>query len=569
MHTEQRLSQLDALGPTGAYRARTRVSVPDVRGTVVAELSQVPALFVARAMTAMRRSQPMPPAVRSAALRAAADLFSSATIAGLGPAEYQELVSKVSGLGVRVIRQSTETIAEQCRNALRAAGYALPRNALANHNDTLATAGGAVWVRRGRLLGVHAAGNHPAVHCHWLEALALGYSVAVRPSSREPFTAHRLVSALRQAGFGTDRVAFLPTDHDAADEILRAADLSIVYGGDEVVRKYAGARNVLTNGPGRSKILLTGDCDWRSHIDMLADSVSHGGGTGCVATTAIYVDGDPAPVADALAERLSRIPGLPPEGDEALLPVHPYASARRISDHLMAAARGAVPVLGGNGVAEDLHDGSAALRPAVYLLSSPDAPQARIELPFPCVWVCPWNPRAGIKPLKDTLVLTAMTAGEQLIGELLAEPTIRNVYVGPVPTYWTAPGVPHDDYLAAFLMESKGFVRRPLPSQLPCPHGVGAVPADRAAVEERVAVKLRGGEFHQFGHAAYHAHGVQVIDPRASVQDVAERHLEPLLLVAPHVFSEGARGYRPMVEAVAPCVDDLAVDRRRVVVLLD
>lgn len=452
--------QLDALGPAGPYRARTRTDLCDVRGAAVAQLSLVPALFVSRAMSAMRRSLPMPPAGRDAALRAAGNLFGSATIAGLGPGDYQRLVSKVAGLSLPVILQATAAIAEHCANASRDARYAWPRGALSGQDDVRAEAGGALWVRRGRLLGVHAAGNHPAVHCHWLEAVALGYAVAVRPSRREPFTAHRLVSALRQAGFGPDQVAFLPTDHAAVGEMLGCADLSIVYGGDDVVRKYAGDRAVLTNGPGRSKILLTADCDWRAHLGMLADSVSHGGGTGCVATTAIYVEGDPEPLARALAERLSAIPSLPPEDDAALLPVHPYASAKRISDYLAAAAGEAVPVLGADGIADDLGDGSAALRPAVYLLRRPDAPQARIELPFPCVWVCPWSPQAGIGPLRDTLVLTAITASEQLVAELVAEPTIRNVYVGPVPTYWTAPAVPHDDYLAAFLMESKGFARR-------------------------------------------------------------------------------------------------------------
>jgi acyl-CoA reductase-like NAD-dependent aldehyde dehydrogenase len=453
------LVQLDALGPAGAYRARIRTDVRDVRGAAVGQLSLVPALFVSRAMSAMRRSRPMPAADRAAVLRGAGDLFAEATIAGLGPGDYQQLVSKVAGLSRPAAGQATAAIVRQCQNAPRDAQDARPGAALSGRDDARAAAGGALWVRRGRLLGVHAAGNHPAVHVHWLEAVALGYAVAVRPSRREPFTAHRLVSALREAGFGPDQVAFLPTDHDAAGEMLTAADLSIVYGGDDVVRKYAGARSVLTNGPGRSKILLTADCDWRAHLDMLADSVSHGGGTGCVATTAIYVEGDPEPLARALAGRLSAIPSLPPEDDRALLPVHSGASAKRIRDYLAAAAGDAMPVLGADGVADDLGDGSAALRPAVYLLRRPDAPQARIELPFPCVWVCPWTPNAGVEPLRDSLVLTAITANEQLIGELVAEPTIRNVYVGPVPTYWTAPAVPHDDYLAAFLMESKGFRR--------------------------------------------------------------------------------------------------------------
>lgn len=44
--------------------------------------------------------------------------------------------------------------------------------------------------------------------------------------------------------------------------------------------------------------------------------------------------------------------------------------------------------------------------------------------------------------LKDSLVLTAITEDEQLLDELLAEPSIKNLYIGDHPTYWTAPGVP-------------------------------------------------------------------------------------------------------------------------------
>jgi hypothetical protein len=40
---------IDALGPHGAYRARNRVTVHDVAGSPLAELSVVPSLFVTRA----------------------------------------------------------------------------------------------------------------------------------------------------------------------------------------------------------------------------------------------------------------------------------------------------------------------------------------------------------------------------------------------------------------------------------------------------------------------------------------------------------------------------------------
>jgi hypothetical protein len=43
---------------------------------------------------------------------------------------------------------------------------------------------------------------------------------------------------------------------------------------------------------------------------------------------------------------------------------------------------------------------------------------------------------------------------------LLAEPTVTNVYRGAIPTHFAAPHIPHDGYLADFLMRNKGFVRR-------------------------------------------------------------------------------------------------------------
>lgn len=319
--------------------------------------------------------------------------------------------------------------------------------------------GGAVWTRRVEVFAVHAPGNHPGVHAIWLEALALGYRVAVRPSRRDPFTPHRLMSALRSAGFGDDQLVLLPTDYDAADEILRGADLAMAYGGEDVMRKYATRSSMLPQGPGRSKILLTADVDWRDHLDMIVASISHEGGRGCVNATAVFVAGDPTPVAQAIAQRPAAIPSLPPEDENAVLPVLPLAEARKLEQHLLARAAGTTPWLGGDGIVDELGDGRAVVRPAVHQLDRPDAEQAGVELSFPCVWVAPWMPAAGIEPLKDTLVLTAVTHDERRLDHLLAEPTISNLYIGDHPTYWIQPGIPHDGYLADFLMRTKGVIR--------------------------------------------------------------------------------------------------------------
>jgi len=107
---------------------------------------------------------------------------------------------------------------------------------------------------------VHAPGNHPAVASVCLEPLALGLRVSIRPSRREPLTQYRLdIRAADLRLRATDQVVLLPTDYDVASEILRQADLSMVYGGQEVIDKYAANPTVLPNGPGRPKILITAD----------------------------------------------------------------------------------------------------------------------------------------------------------------------------------------------------------------------------------------------------------------------------------------------------------------------
>ncbi|MCW5253296.1 aldehyde dehydrogenase family protein [Streptomyces sp. SHP 1-2] len=455
---------LDALGPGGPYRARHRETVTDTAGSAVAELSLVPRLFVSRALGALHRAEPLPRERRLAALARAARVFREDEVHGLGYDAYERTVSRVSGIPLAAVRSAADEIADSARRALVGAYGALPGGAVLDWRDGRTRTGSAVWTRRGEVLAVNAAGNHPAPHALWLEALALGFRVAVRPSRREPFTPHRLVAALRAAGFGDDHVVLLPTDHDVAGELLGGADLALVYGGDDVVRRYAADPSVLVQGPGRTKILVTAGADWRAHLDTLVDSVAHHGGMKCVNASAVLVEGDPAPVAAALAERLGALPSLPAEDEKAGLPVQPLDRARALDRHLRERARGTVAHLGGDGVVEELPDGGAVLRPAVF-----EAPDLRggwhtAELPFPCVWVVPWSRADGAAALGGSLVVGVLAddaepADGELIDALVADRTIANVYVGDHPTHWMDRSVPHDGYLGEFLMRSKTVIR--------------------------------------------------------------------------------------------------------------
>jgi acyl-CoA reductase-like NAD-dependent aldehyde dehydrogenase len=450
---------LDALGPGGEYRTRTRDVITDVTGTPVAELSVVPPLYVNRTIRAQRQVAPLPTARRENALADAADIFETALIGGRDFDEYVEMVSRVAGLPVTVARASARGVAEAVRGAVDAVTPARPVGAVLDWRDERTRRGRAVWARRGDVLAVHASGNSPGVHGSWAQALVLGFRVAVRPSRREPFTAHRLVNALLQAGFRPEDAVYLPTDHAGAAEIIAAADLAVVYGGQDVVDKYARDPTVLTNGPGRTKILITAEMDWHAYLEVIIDSISGQGGMACTNATAVLYEGDPRALAAAIADRLTTIEPLPASDERAILPIQPLDSARRVAEYLRAKARGAEPLLGADQVVADLGDGSAALRPAVHLLECPDVDTLNTELAFPCVWIAPWSRADGVLPLRQSLVVNAITTDEELIDALLDEPTVANVYAGNHLTSHTAPAIPHDGYLADFLMRTKGMIR--------------------------------------------------------------------------------------------------------------
>jgi acyl-CoA reductase-like NAD-dependent aldehyde dehydrogenase len=449
--------ELDALGPGGEYRTRNRELITDIAGAPVAQMSVAPPLYVARSVNAQRKARPLSPAQREAALAAAAKMFLSEQIAGLDFDRYVYVASRVSGLPTAVARADARSVADDVGAAAESVQPAQPCGAVRDWRDT--GNGGAVWTRRGEVFAVHASGNAPGIHGLWPQALALGYRVAVRPSRREPFTGHRLIIALRECGFRAEDVAYLPTDYQGADEIIRAADLAMVYGGQDVVDRYAADPTVWVNGPGRTKILITAEQDWHEHLDLIVDSVCAHAGTACVNVTAVLYEGDPGPLARAIADRLSTLPALPLDDERAVLPVVSAAAATSIADYVRVHAAGTTPLLGADQLCADLGDGTAALRPVVHLLAGPEPAKLNTELAFPCVWVSPWSREDGLEPLRRSLVINAVTDDEDLIDDLLAEPSIVNVYGGRFPTYYTSPGIPHDGFLADFLMRNKGFIR--------------------------------------------------------------------------------------------------------------
>ena len=95
------LVAIDALGPSGEYRTHNREVIRDTAGMPLAELSIVPALYVARTISAQRKVRPLLAAQRDFALGKAADIFITSVIAGMDFDSYVELASRASAANRR------------------------------------------------------------------------------------------------------------------------------------------------------------------------------------------------------------------------------------------------------------------------------------------------------------------------------------------------------------------------------------------------------------------------------------------------------------------------------------
>lgn len=428
-----------------------------VTGQPLVVVHQAPPLLAYRLVARLRSDGNRVPAThpRPSVVARAGELFRTGTLAGETPADYCRRHALATGLPVAV--------AERALSAMPGWTAALAEIVAAERATTtippVAGVAGCVYrVRRAGTLGVIAPSNHPETMTAWLHAYAHGYSIALRPGQRDPLTPNRMVRALLEAGGPPESLLLLPGPHQTGRTLVDAADLGLVYGDESTVAAYAARADVAVRGPGRTKVLLTSEPD-PAALDYLVAAVVADGGVRCTNVSTIYTAGDPGALADSLAARLATVPARAPDDPGAVLPVRRDVDARQI--------RQAVAALGGTDHSTTqppgrdvttLPTGGSVLHPVVLSVTQPDHPATRQEMPFPFVVVAPWRPEHGIGPLRDSLVAVLLD-DDSLVGAALAEPSIRKVVTGPVPPWWSRPGVPHDGDLSWFLLDAKAELR--------------------------------------------------------------------------------------------------------------
>lgn len=445
---------ITVLSPLPLQHFKAVQTIDGVRGEPLGSLRLAPPLYIRTIIKTLRQTPKLEPAARGCALIKAAEIFSKDVLCGLSAEEYSAVTIASTGLSQDVIKASLHYIAEALAAAGKAEGLGQTEFCSLNPNKEQGRQGCAQWKRKGDVLAVLAPGNAPGVHALWPQAIALGYKAAVRPSAREPWTAQRLAAALAAAGL-QDYVALIPTDYSGAETLAAAADLALLYGGDETVRHYAGKANVLVQGPGRSKIIIGKNYPPQAAPALIWQSVTDLGGLACVCASSVLVEGD----AEA-AQRLAR--------DFYAFAKEKFADSSgrrqwglRFSKQRFALLKQAEAQFSDNLVGsvacEENFDGTFWAMPLICLAENIRDPLIQTELPFAAVSFAPFNHAVDMPFVGDTLVLTVASDDESLIAELNELRGIHNFYVGSVPTTWMRPDIPHDGFLAEFLMTSRGY----------------------------------------------------------------------------------------------------------------
>lgn len=432
-HVDQNINAI-ALGST--YKTQRKAVVNDLFGAQVAEIVIAPPVYIHKTVYSMRNAPQLPLVDIHEAMARAADIYQHDTIAGLSPCMYSRLMHRTTGLPEDVIKDSLVSVANALRNMPSIISAGKPQGARWSWNDVDALTGCSLFSRRGDIFAVLAAGNGPGIHALWPQAVALGYRTLVRPSTREPFTAQRIIYAMVQAGL-ENYVALIPTDYRGADELVASADLALVYGGQDTIDKYRYNPRVRVQGPGRSKIVIGADVNLDEAASLVATSMTSLGGAACVSTSAVIVEGDTSDFCRRLKLVLQQLSA------EAL----PLVSQSTIDwlGHEFDTS-----------VEAELVSEGYFIRPVVTEVTEPDDPLIQREMPFPCITVAPYDSIRSAPMLSNSLVVTIFSRQSKLLKSIIADASISNIYIGNIPTTWMSHLVPHDAYLSDFLMCNRG-----------------------------------------------------------------------------------------------------------------
>jgi hypothetical protein len=402
----------------------------------------------------------------------AADHFMNDTLAvgdaEQSPQDYVEQISATTGLPHVLARKNMRKIhsmLSQMGSVLGGLTRGLDLSVL-DSGFAQADSGALSFYPRGESLGVVLPSNSPGVHSLWIPSVALKTPLVLKPGAAEPWTPYRIIQALTRAGCPREAFSYYPTSHAGAGEILRNCGRGMLFGDSTSTGKWAGDPRVELHGPGYSKVVIGEDAidEWEKHLDVMIASILENGGRSCVNASGVWVPRRGREIAEALAERLSKVIPLPAEDEQAqLAPFADPSVAARISQGIDQGLRepGARDVTASYREGERLviWQNCSYLLPSIIYCEGADHPLANREYLFPFASVVEVDQDELPERLGPSLVVTAITSDDRLVRRLVTSPLVDRLNLGPIPTNQVSWDQPHEGNLFEHLYARRAFQR--------------------------------------------------------------------------------------------------------------
>ena len=418
---------LPALRLGKPYESLDRVTlVHHATGEPVAEVSQVTGSMIARDLSrgaASRHELSEIPIQELVGMYAhAAEFFMSATLP-CGSSEqsfdeYLRCLSATTGSPLVFCRRNAEKVAYVLGHVAEVV------NGLTRGLD-LATLDAGYGQQDGRMqsfypatdyLGAVLPSNSPGVHALWTPTIALKIPLVIKPGREEPWTPMRVLQSLMKAGVPASACSFYPTDHSGAGDLLRLCGRSMLFGDTTTTDPYKHDPRIEIHGPGFSKVLIGDDQAgrWETHLDAMIECIAANGGRSCINVSSIWTPRHGQAIAEALADRLSKVKPRP--WDDPAAEISAFANPQ-VAEAINGMIDQALQTQGAIDLTEQkrgsprlVREGRCAwLLPTIVYCEKYDHPLAQKECLFPCAAVveCPQDEMlAGIGPTLATMALT-------------------------------------------------------------------------------------------------------------------------------------------------------------------
>jgi malonate-semialdehyde dehydrogenase (acetylating)/methylmalonate-semialdehyde dehydrogenase len=253
----------------------------------------------------------------------------------------------------------------------------IPHLAKGEYSENVSTGVDVYSVRQALgVVGIISPFNFPAMVPMWFFpiAIALGNTVVLKPSEKDPSAALWMAEAFKEAGLPDGVLNVVHGDKEAVDAILNHPGIaSISFVGSTPIAKYvyetgtAAGKRVQALGGAKNHMLVLPDAD----LDLVADSAVNAGfgsaGERCMAISVVVAVGD---IADDLIPKIvSRMSGLK-VGDGTrgcdMGPLITKEHRDKVAGYLdTAEADGATVVVDGRGIEVDGDDAGFWLGPTL------------------------------------------------------------------------------------------------------------------------------------------------------------------------------------------------------------